>query len=159
MFSYIELRRDSWYAGDPIGTPPVSQVIASIPVTTGMNVINVLDKADALFDGVTELDQEEQSSNGANISRAKAIRYFNSRLYLMNVGYESRDISSQVTFVDSTVSGTFSTIEKLGKAGHKHVYNAAMHKSNMRGEKTGFGVVLFDSYNNPSYATEVPTFN
>ena len=156
MFSYIELRRDSWYAGDPIGTPPVSQVIASIPVATGMNVINVLDKADALFDGVTELDQEEQSSNGANISRAKAIRYFNSRLYLMNVGYESRDISSQVTFVDSTVSGTFSTIEKLGKAGHKHVYNAAMHKSNMRGEKTGFGVVLFDKSNNPTFALPIP---
>jgi hypothetical protein len=156
MFSYIELRRDSWYAGDPIGTPPVSQVIASIPVATGMNVINVLDKADALFDGATELDPEEQSSNGANINRAKAIRYFNSRLYLMNVGYESRDIENQVTFVDSSISGRFSTIENLGTAGHKHVYNAAMYKSNMRGEKTGFGVVLFDKSNNPTFALPIP---
>lgn len=156
MFAYIELRRDSWYAGDPIGTPPVSQIIASIPVTTGMNVINVLDKADALFDNVTELDPEEQSSNGVNIKRAKAIRYFNSRLYLMNVGYESRDIEDQVTFVDSTTSGRFSTIENLGTAGHKHVYNAAMYKSNMRGEKTGFGVVLFDKSNNPTFALPIP---
>jgi len=157
MFAYIELRRDSWYAGDPIGTPPVSQVIASIPVTTGMNVINVLDKADALFDGATELDSEEQSSNGANIRRAKAIRYFNSRLYLMNVGYESRDIENQVEFVDDTATGVFPTIENLGTAGHKHVYNAAMHKSNMRGEKTGFGVVLFDKSNNPTFALPIPS--
>jgi hypothetical protein len=156
MFAYIELRRDSWYAGDPIGTPPVSQIIASIPVTTGMNVINVLDKADALFDNVTELDQEEQSSNGANISRAKAIRYFNSRLYLMNVSYESRDIEGQVTFVDNTIAGRFATIENLGTPGHKHVYNAAMYKSNMRGEKTGFGVVLFDKSNNPTFALPIP---
>lgn len=156
MFSYIELRRDSWYAGDPIGTPPVSQIIASIPVTTGMNVIDVLDKADALFDGVTELDQEEQSSNGANISRAKAIRYFNSRLYLMNISYESRDIENQVEFVDDTTAGRFATIENLGIAGHKHVYNSAMYKSNMRGEKTGFGVVLFDKSNNPTFALPIP---
>jgi hypothetical protein len=156
MFAYIELRRDSWYAGDPIGTPPVSQIIASIPVTTGMNVIDILDKADALFDGIIELDQEEQSSNGANINRAKAIRYFNSRLYLMNISYESRDIEDQVTFVDNTNAGRFATIENLGKSGHKHVYNAAMYKSNMRGEKTGFGVVLFDKSNNPTFALPIP---
>jgi hypothetical protein len=94
-----------------------------------MNLVNVLDKADALFDNVTELDQEEQSSNGANISRAKAIRYFNSRLYLMNVSYESRDIEKLVSFVDGTDFGRFATIENLGTPGHKHVYNAAMYKS------------------------------
>jgi len=156
MFSYIELRRDSWYAGDPIGTPPISQVIASIPVSSGMNVIDVLDKADALFDGATELDPEEQSNVNVNIKRAKSIRYFNSRLYLMNIGYESRDVDDLVQFVDDTPSGVFSTIENLGKAGHKHVYNSAMYKSNMRGEKTGFGVVIFDKSNNPSFAIPIP---
>lgn len=156
MFSYIELRRDSWYAGDPIGTPPVSQIIASIPVTTGMNVIDVLDKADALFDGVTELDPADQSNVNVNIRRAKSIRYFNSRLYLMNVGYESRDIENLVDFVDDTASGVFPTIENLGNAGHKHVYNSAMYKSNMRGENTGFGVVIFDKSNNPSFALPIP---
>ena len=156
MFSYIELRRDSWYAGDPIGTPPVSQIIASIPVTTGMNVIDVLDKADALFDDATELDPEDQSSVNVNIKRAKSIRYFNSRLYLMNIGYESRDVEDLVQFVDDTPSGVFSTIENLGNAGHKHVYNSAMYKSNMRGDKTGFGVVIFDKSNNPSFALPIP---
>jgi hypothetical protein len=36
------------------------------------------------------------------------------------------------------------------------VYNAAMYKSNMRGEKTGFGVVLFDKSNNPTFALPIP---
>jgi hypothetical protein len=75
----------------------------------------------------------------------------------MNIGYNSKDIDGEVTFVDELGDPGFPTIEKIGKAGHKHPYNAAMYKSNMRGDKTGFGVVLFDSYNNPSYATEIPS--
>lgn len=156
LFAYIDIRRDSWYAGDPIGTPPVSQVLASVPVASGMNVIDVLDKASADFDGAVELDQTEQSDTGSNINRAKSIRYFNSRLYLMNVSYESKDIEDKIQFVDDTTSGRFPVIKNMGIAGHKHVYNAAMHKSNMRGEKTGFGIVLFDKSNNPTYALPIP---
>lgn len=156
-FVSIEVRRDSWYAGDPLGNPPVSEIIATIPITTGMNVLDVFDRAEASFPGATILTIEEQSSQLSPVRRAKSIRYFNQKLYLMNIGYQSRDISGTVTFVDSNDAG-FATIEKIGTPGHKHVYNAAMYKSNMRGERTGFGVVLFDRNNNPSYATEVPNF-
>jgi hypothetical protein len=156
QFSYIELRRDSWYAGDPIGVAPVSEIIASIPVVDGMEVIDVLDRAEATFEGSTILTLDEQTDTGSSVRRAKAIRYYNERLYLMNIGYDSKNIEGEVGFVDSSVNGRFSTIENMGKPGHKHVYNAAMYKSNMRGEKTGFGVVLFDKNNNPSYATEIP---
>jgi hypothetical protein len=154
-FISIEVRRDSWYAGDPLTNPPVSEIIGTIPINAGMNVLNVFDRAEANFPGSAILTLEEQSSQLAPIRRAKAIRYFNQKLYLMNVGYQSKDISGTVTFVDENDAG-FATIENMGKPGHKHVYNAAMHKSNMRGERTGFGVVLFDKNNNASYATEVP---
>lgn len=154
-FVSIEVRRDSWYAGDPLTDPPVSQIIATIPVNDGMNVLNVFDRAEANFEGAIELTLEEQSTNSSIIRRAKSIRYFNQKLYLMNIGYQSKDISGEVTFINENNPG-FSTIEKIGKAGHKHVYNATMYKSNMRGEKTGFGVVLFDKNNNASYATEIP---
>jgi hypothetical protein len=156
-FISIEVRRDSWYAGDPLTNPPVSEIIGTIPINAGMNVLNVFDRAEANFPGSAILTLEEQSSQLAPIRRAKAIRYFNQKLYLMNVGYQSKDISGTVTFVDENDAG-FATIENMGKPGHKHVYNAAMHKSNMRGERTGFGVVLFDKNNNASYATEVPNF-
>ena len=156
-FISIEVRRDSWYAGDPLTNPPVSEIIGTIPINLGMNVLNVFDRAEANFIGATILTLEEQSSELAPIRRAKAIRYFNQKLYLMNVGYQSKDISGTVTFVDENDAG-LTTIENIGRPGHKHVYNAAIYKSNMRGERTGFGVVLFDKNNNASYATEVPNF-
>jgi hypothetical protein len=156
-FVSIELRRDSWYAGDPLTNPPVSEIIATIPIINGMNVIDVFDRAEANFIGATILTLEEQSTDLSPIRRAKSIRYFNQKLYLMNIGYYQKDISNEITFVDENDAG-FATIENLGKPGHKHVYNAAMHKSNMRGEKTGFGVVLFDKNSSASYAVEVPNF-
>ena len=156
-FISIEVRRDSWYAGDPIDNPPVSEIIATIPIGIGMQILNVFDRAEANFPGAVALTLEEQSDTMSTINRSKSIRYFNQRLYLMNIGYQSKDIAGDVTFVDENDAG-FATIENIGKPGHKHVYNAAMYKSNMRGERTGFGVVLFDKSNNASYAAEIPNF-
>ena len=156
-FAFLELRRDSWYSDSAYGVPPVSEIIGSINVGAGLGILNIFDKAEANFIDAEVLDLQEQTDTYSSIRRAKSIRYFNERLYLMNIGYNSKDIDGEVTFVDAAGDPGFPTIEKIGKAGHKHPYNAAMYKSNMRGDKTGFGVVLFDSYNNPSYATEVPT--
>lgn len=156
-FAFLELRRDSWYSDSAYGVPPVSEIIGSINVGSGLNILNIFDKAEANFIDAEVLDLQEQTDTYSSIRRAKSIRYFNERLYLMNIGYNSKDIDGEVTFVDEAGTPGFPTIENIGKPGHKHPYNAAMYKSNMRGDKTGFGVVLFDSYNNPSYATEVPT--
>lgn len=155
-FTFLEVRRDAWYSDNAYGVPPVSAIIGSIPINNGLNIINIFDKAEANFPGLEILNLDEQTESFASIRRAKSVRYFNERLYLMNIGYNSRDINGEVTFVDEAGTPAFPTIEKLGKAGHKHPYTAAMYKSNMRGDKTGFGVVLFDSFNNPSYATELP---
>jgi|SanBayMetagenome_1026888.scaffolds.fasta_scaffold01258_5 hypothetical protein len=155
-FTFLEVRRDAWQSDSAYGVPPVSAIIGSLPINNGLNVINIFDKAEANFTGLEILDLAEQTDTFASIRRAKSVRYFNERLYLMNIGYNSRDINGEVTFVDEAGTPAFPTIEKLGKAGHKHPYTAAMYKSNMRGDKTGFGVVLFDSFNNPTYATELP---
>jgi len=158
-FTFLELRRDCWYSDSAYGVPPVSEIIGSVPIANGLNVLDIFDKAEANFPGSEILDLAEQTDTFSSIRRAKSVRYFNERLYLMNIGYNSKDINGEVTFVDELSDPAFPTIEKIGKAGHKHPYTAAMYKSNMRGDKTGFGVVLFDSFNNPSYATEVPGFN
>ena len=156
-FTFLEVRRDAWQSDSAYGVPPVSAIIGSVPISNGLNVLDIFDKAEANFPGLEILDLNEQTDTFASIRRAKSVRYFNSRLYLMNIGYNSRDINGEVTFVDDNNEPVFPTVEKIGKAGHKHPYNASMYKSNMRGEKTGFGVVLFDSFNNPTYATEIPT--
>ncbi len=157
-FTFLEVRRDCWYSDSAYGVPPVSEIIGSVAIGTGLNVLDVFDKAEANFPGSEILDLNEQTDTFSSIRRAKSVRYFNERLYLMNIGYNSKDINGEVTFVDELGTPAFPTIEKIGKAGHKHPYTAAMYKSNMRGEKTGFGVVLFDSFNSPSYATEIPGF-
>jgi len=153
-FTFLELRRDSWNSGAAIGVAPVSEIIASIPVNLGMNVIDVLDRAEASYVDSEILDLQEQTNTYSSVKRAKSVRYFNERLYLMNIGYNSKDIDADLTFYGGS-NFIFPTIENMGKPGHKHVYNAAMYKSNMRGEKTGFGVVLFDKENNASYAKEI----
>jgi hypothetical protein len=153
-FTFLELRRDSWNSGGVIGAPPVSEIIASIPIGDNMSVIDVLDRAEANFSGSEILDLEEQTNTYSSIKRAKSIRYFNERLYLMNIGYDSKNIENDVTFYGGT-NFVFPTIENMGRPGHKHVYNSAMFKSNMRGEKTGFGVVLFDSDNNASFVKQI----
>ena len=153
-FSFLELRRDSWYAGEPLGNPPVSEIISSSSINTGMGIVDIFDKAEALFEGAEILDILEQTDVYSSIKRAKTLRYYNERLYLMNIGYHSKDIKGSVTFIDEA-DPVFPTIENMGKPGHKHAYNVAMYKSNMRGERTGFGVVLFDNNNNASYATEI----
>lgn len=154
-FSFIEVRRDAWYAGEPLEGPPVSEILGSINISSGLNIINIFDRAESGWEGLTILDLAEQTEQYSTIKSAKSVRYFNERLYLMNIGYASKDLEGEIGFVDD-VNPIFSTIQNLGKPGHKHVYNAAMYKSNMRGERTGFGVVLFDKNNNSSYAQTIP---
>ena len=154
-FAFLEIRRDSWYGGQPIDISPTSEIIGSLPLQQGLNIIDVLDRVEPTFEGVEILTSEEQSSQYSTISRAKSIRYFNERLYLMNIGYNSKDIADNVSFVDD-VAPIFPVIQNLGKPGHKHVYNSAMYKSNMRGERTGFGVVFHDKGNNSTYGVPIP---
>ena len=153
-FTFLEIRRDGWFAETQIGTPPTSEIIGSVPVSVGTNVLNILDKAEPGYAGSEILTIEETTGETSSIKRAKSIRYFNERLYLMNIGYESKDLEVDVNFTDSS-DPVFSTLENMKKAGHSLPYNAAMYKSNMRGERVGFAAVLFDHQGNPSYAKQI----
>jgi hypothetical protein len=152
-FEFIEVRRDSWYGGDAIGSPPVSEIIGSINILEGVSVLNILDKCDS-----TEVQEvltlEESSDQLSSINSAKSIRYYNDKLWLFNVKYQSKDIDNQIDFVDDE-DVIFPTIEKLGLLGHKHAYNSTYYKANMRGEIHGFGVILFDNAGNISYAKKI----
>lgn len=152
-FDFIELRRDSWYGGDAIGTPPISEIVGSIDIGSGIGILNVLDKVGA-GEAQEILSLSEVSSELNVIAGAKSIRYFNERLYIFNINYQSKDIDNNVDFVAGS-DLIFPTIEKLGVVGHKHAYNTAMYKANMRGEKQSFAVILFDQSGNMSYAKKI----
>lgn len=152
-FSFIEVRRDSWVAGSQLGSQPVSEIIGSLPVQDGLNIVNVLDYTAP--DEVQEpVDISEISESPTNIQSAKSIRYFDSKLWLFNVKYNSRDLDENIELVDED-EPVFSTIEKMGKRGHSDVYNATYYKSNMRGENAGIGVVVFDDSGAKTFAKDI----
>lgn len=154
-FDFIEVRRDSWYTGSLIGTAPISAIVGLVNCPAGVSILNVLDKCNV---GEEEeiLTITEQTSEMSGIDRAKSIRYFNERLYLMNIGYASRDIDNTVEFVpNNNGEYVFPAIHKMGKLGHKSTYNGAHYKSNMRGDVVGFGVAVFDANGNISYVKKI----
>ncbi|MHA2170200.1 MAG: hypothetical protein ACXAB7_09940, partial [Candidatus Kariarchaeaceae archaeon] len=152
-YDFIELRRDSWVAGDPLGNPATSEVAGKIDVAAGQfGIMDILDKG-----GSEEiLSEEDIISTMSSIARAKAIRYFNQRLYLMNVEYESRNVDDSVDMIDEGLATVaFPVIQKLGKAGHSDPYKAAYHKSTMRGEKHGYGIILWDDQGQYTFAKDI----
>lgn len=152
-FEFIEVRRDGWYLGSTLGTPPVSEIVGAFPIESGLNIVNVLDYASNTETEDT-LNEQDLLDNPQQIERAKAIRYYNSKLWLMNVKYTSRDIDDVLQVIDEN-EPMFSTIEKIGKTGHVHTYNSTYYKSYMRGEAHGFGVLLFDKTGTRTYVKSV----
>lgn len=152
-FESIEIRRDSWYSSDPIGTTPISEIIGLMLVNGGVYAVDVLDKCGA--DEVEEvITLDEQLNQMTSIERAKSIRYFNDRLYLMNIGYASKDIDDKLEFVSGS-DLVVPTIQKIFKLGHKSTFNGTHYKSNMRGDTVGFGVAVFDENGNISYVKKI----
>jgi hypothetical protein len=152
-FEFIEIRRDGWYFGSTLNSPPVSEVIGAFPIDEGLNTVNILDYASNV-ETEEVLTEDDILDTPQQVESAKAIRYFNSKLWLMNVKYASRDVDDVVNIIDE-LDPVFSTVEKIGKKGHVDVYHSTYHKSNMRGEAHGFGVLLFDSTGSKTYAKSI----
>ncbi len=153
-YDFVEIRRDRWNAGDLIGVPAISEVIGKIYIVDGQ--FDVLDVLDIGADAEETLSGGDITSVMAAVSRAKAIRYFNQKLYLMNVEYASRNIEDEVGIIgEGTSDVVFPTIENIGKAGHHDPYLATYYKSQMRGEKRGFGIIAWDEQGQWSYARKI----
>ena len=155
-YDFIELRRDYWYSENPIGNPPVSEIIAKIDVD--VNELSVRDIFDQGKEAEEIVSGDELIEVIASIRRAKAIRYFNSTLYLMNVEYESRDIADGLIYSGNDNTRMSETIENMGIRGHGEPHNAAKYKSLMRGERYGWGVVLWDGQGGYSFVDKVDGF-
>jgi hypothetical protein len=152
-FNFIEVRRDGWYTGSQLNSAPVSEIIGLFDVNSGLNTVDIFDYVSPV-EAEETLDIEVVSDAPENIRTAKSIRYFNSKLWLMNVKYNDKDIDDSINILDAD-DPVFPTIEKIGKKGHSDVYNTTYFKSNMRGEAQGFGIVIFDDSGTKTYATEV----
>lgn len=152
-FEFIEVRRDGWYYGVDLSQPPVSEIIGAFPASSGLNVVRVFDYASG-DDVESQLSESDIIDVPQQVERAKSVRYFNSKLWLMNVSYAARDIDDAITFIDENTP-VFPTIQKIFKKAHSDVYNATYYKSNMRGEAYGYGAVLFDKTGTKSFVKPI----
>jgi hypothetical protein len=152
-YDFIEVRRDSWYAGNPLPDTPVSEIIGAFDINNGVNVVDIFDRVDS-NEAEEAITIEELTDSPEDIETAKSVRYFNSQLYLMNVKYASRDVDDKVTIIDEE-QPVIPVVQKMGKKGHSHAYNSTYYKSNMRGEVQGFGLILFSQSGNKSYASDI----
>jgi hypothetical protein len=155
-FDFIEVRRNSYYSGDPLGVAPVSELVGFVDIANGdVGVVNVLDNGPQAEETLSP-DEAAEAMNAIN--KAKAIRYFNNKLYLMNIEYASRDVEQLITFVDATPTGMFPILEKIYKSGLKDVWKYTYNKPYMDGEKYGMSVLMYDDNNQFSYAIPIPNF-
>lgn len=152
-YDFIEVIRVAYNSGGTISSVSSTDVIAKIEIDPQeISVIAFIDDNAQVLETVTA---EETTDVLKTLSRAKAIRYFNQRLFLMNVEYQTRDVEG-VTFKKALNNETiYATMENIGKAGHKDVYSYTNYKSYMHGERYGYAVVFMDSTGERSFAIPV----
>ena len=156
-FASIEIIRHSWQTGATLDTQPISHIIHTEDISgnLGMNVFAFIDRQ-YTSTAMTPISYLESNTDVTSITAAKSIRFYNKRLYLMNLKYKSKDIGDELN-LDINKNYVFPTVQKMYKEGHSNVYNTTMYKSYMRGERQGFGVLLYDSNGSPSYVEPLPT--
>ena len=161
-FDFIEIRRIRYISGGAIGETGVAEVL-SIPASVANlapGEISVREFTDNCSTTVSStLTDDEDADTMSAVKTAKAVRYFNNRLYLMNVKFESRDLSGQLTFKEVGSKKMYPVIQKLGIRGHNDPYNYVHYKNYMGGEKYGFGVVTFDDRGDRTFVEKVPAFD
>lgn len=152
QYSSIEIRRDNWNAesNDVVGI----YIIYEYSILS-ISDVQVLTFQDRRIEGLSTITIEEGNSGTNNIEKAKSIRFYNERLYLMNITKTSKDVSNKLNLNDTDNQLT-PFVHKMGKLGHSDTYNAHAYKSYMNGDRYGFAVMLYDNNGNPTYGEKVP---
>jgi hypothetical protein len=152
-YDFIEVKRTSYNQGAGINYTPNGKIVARIDIGAGeISVKDYIDPAGSNED--IALSAEDESRELAHIDSAKNIRYFDRRLVMMNVTLASRE--ANLTFLEINGRQGFPVIDNLDKAGYNDPWNHTYRRSEMRGEKRGFAINLYDGVGNQGYATKIP---
>ena len=155
-FASIEIIRHCWNTGETLDAKPISYIIHTEDISnvTGMAIFSFVDLQNDK-QSMQNISYEESNIDVTSIIAAKSIRFYNRRLYLMNLKYKSKVTDSILNL--SGDNYLFPTVQKMYHQGHSDVYNSATYKSYMRGEKQGYGVLLYDKNGSATYVSPIPT--
>ena len=152
-FDFIEVVRSSYNTIAGIATISSTDVIARVEIDSQeISIIDFIDDATVSLETITE---EEETDVLKTIARAKAIRYFNQRLFLMNIEFESREVSGITFKTGLNNEALYPTIENIGKVGHRDSFNHTYFKPYMHGERYGFAAVFLDGTGERSFAIPI----
>lgn len=154
-YDSIEIRRYSWNTG-VLNVTPQPEIVARLAIADGeISVREWTDPSDSnVLEVITDADDVDQLSY---IEKAKAIRYYDKKLVLMN--YVLADRRMNATFLQRNGVEMFPMVWRMGTAGHSDPYNHVYKKGYMGGEEYGFAVQGFDGVAGRGFALGVPNFN
>ena len=154
-YDFIEIIRTAYNTNGGISFVPAPTVVAKIDIFNGeVAVREFIDPVESNTNIV--LSDEDITREITYINAAKAIRYFDRRLILMNVELASKE--AQLTFKDVNGKVMFPAIENIGQIGFNDPYNFTYKKHSMHGERIGYGVQLYDGVGGKGFTTKIPGF-
>lgn len=154
-YDSIEVRRYAWNTGTNNFTPE-GVIIARLDIADGeISTKEIVDPVDSNVEEV--ISDAEDVSQLSFIEKAKAIRYYDKKLVLMNYSTASRVMTAD--FLQRNGVEMFPVVDKLGISGHNDPYFHAYKKGYMGGEEYGFAIQGFDGVAGRGFALSVDNFN
>jgi hypothetical protein len=152
-YDYIEIIRREYNTGAGIQYTPTGKIVARISVAPGeISVRDYIDWQESNVD--IALSDETVTNQLAHIKNAGPVKYYNRRLVFSDIELES--LQSNPTFIDCLGLKGFPIIDNLHQAGHKDPWNHVYRKTEMRGERAGFGVNFYDCVGNKGFVSKIP---
>jgi hypothetical protein len=154
-YDFVELIRTSYNTNGGISFVPAPKIIAKVDIFNGE--ISVREFTDPVESNTSlVLSDEDVTREITYIESAKAIRYFDRRVILMNVKLASKE--SDLQFSELNGKKMFPVIDKLGTIGFNDAYNFVYRRHTMHGERIGYGVECYDGVGGKGFTTKVPGF-
>jgi len=154
-YDSIEVIRYAWNAGTQLGFTPDPKIIGRIDVS-GIKI-----GTDTFVDPVNSnleetIPEDELDNQLIFIERAKAIRYFDKRLVLMN--YSIADRQFNPTFTERNGEVMFPIMDAMEHEGHNDPHNHTYKKSYPSGERFGFAINAYDGVSAKAFAVPIDGF-
>ncbi|MFI4962845.1 MAG: hypothetical protein ACHP6H_03205, partial [Legionellales bacterium] len=159
-YTQVNVRRVSFQAGAAVGTPGLDEIISEIPIANGE--VGIIDYYDYDDTSISANTNESVSDVVTAIQAVKTLRYYNSRLFYMNITYASRDLSAPsnaVSFIKTHGNAMIPKSETIGSAGYRDPWNDVYRKTYARREKYGFGLLAYDGTGGTSFTLPITDGN
>jgi hypothetical protein len=161
-FDYIELKRYVNNTGQSVNYTPIAQYIL-LSLDANGSIIDIKNNPYSIIEFVDNYSiawaalDESVSNTYSTIKRARTIRYFNRRIVLGGIEYESKELPTQDIFKTDLITNklTVPIIKQLGTEGFSDMQNQVFNRSHRSGERYGYAAKLYDDQGNMLFAVPI----